>query len=385
MSADENGIRADLEKAFEQHTAEPTQETRGPEQDAPESVRDPAQRQESEARAESPAEAGNQGDEGGNSDLGRSDGRDEQGRFKPKDGTKPEGTQPAQAQSDKKPEENPQQVQQQESLTPPAGWKAGAREHWAKIPRAAQEEIHRREKETAQTLRQSSQARQLANDFQQVVNPFMQFIQAQNSTPLAAVKNLMTTAAGLTVGTSVQKAQIIRDIIQNYGVDINTLDQVLSGQPVQQGNVQQQQQMAPPQWAQPIFQFMQGVQQTRQQREQQIIADAEAETEAFAAKNEFFEDVREEMADRMEVAAKHGRVMTMQQAYDVCVRDNPELSKIVTQRQAAQKAQQTNIQRNRNAASSIAGAPRNGPTGAKGGGDSRRAALEEAWDEQMNR
>lgn len=379
MSAEETDLRKDLEAAFEQHTEAPAQEENRSAADSQESVRDS---QTSEGQE---AISGEEDANGG----GRE--RDEGGRFKAGDKSaeqqsKPAGpTQAAAKATQQTAPEQPSQAPPKEDLAVPVGWKPGARQEWAKIPRAAQEEIVRREKEAAQTLRQSSQARQFANEFQQTINPFMPLIQAQNSNPMQAVKNLMTTAAGLTVGTAVQKAQIVREIIQNYGVDIQTLDQVLSGQPIQQqGNVQQSH-MAPPPWATPLFQFMNTVQQSRQQREQQLVQDAEAETDAFAAKNEFFEDVREDMADLMQVAAQRGVIMSMDEAYKRAISLNPEISTIVSQREAAKRAQSSNIQRNRNAASSIHGAPRNGPTGAKSGEDSRRAALEEAWDAQSGR
>lgn len=380
MAIEESDIRKDLEAAFEQHTNEapsPDQETRGPTEDSKESV----------GSSTAPEGETSSAAEGTDTEpVERGDGRDKQGRFKPKAESKPEGAPAATA----KPAAAPAQEQQpqapaKEELAAPIGWKAPAREHWKTIPRAAQEEIIRREKETAQTLRESSTARKLAQDFQSTISPFLPLIQAQNSNPLQAVKNLMTTAAGLSVGTAVQKAQIVREIIQNYGVDIQTLDQVLSGQPVQQGTPQQQQNIAPPPWATPLFQFMNTVQQTRQQREQQMVSEAEAETEAFASKNEFFEDVREEMADLMEVAAKRGVILSMDDAYKRAISMNPDLSKIVSQREAAKKASSNNIQRNRNAASSIHGSPRNGPTGAKSGDDSRRSAIEEAWDAQTSR
>lgn len=389
MSIEENDLRKDLEAAFEQHTEEPGQEETGrPQQDSQESVRDTQTTEEAEVR--SAADSTGDGGEGGQ-DSSR---RDEKGRFKP-GGEKPaEGKPAAQPEGAPKADAGPakEATDKQsvaEPIPPPQGLKAAAREHWDKVPRPVQEEIVRREKEAAQTLRQSSQARQMAQEFQNVVNPFLPMIQAQGSNPMHAVKNLMTTAAGLTVGTQVQKAQIVREIIQNYGIDIATLDQVLAGQPVQhQGGAQQASPGAPPPWAAPIFQFMNGVQQSRQQREQQILADAEAETEAFASKHDFFEDVRETMADLMEVAAKRGRIMSMDDAYKQAIGLDPDLSKVVSQRESAKRAQsqQQTIQRTRNAASSIAGGPKGGPAGNGGSGDeSRRSALSEAWDQQMGR
>lgn len=373
MSASENDLKKDLEAAFEQHATETDQEAgRSTVSDTPEPVRDTSTAQEPTIAS------GEESTEVRDPDKGRA--RNADGTFadgKPATIAKPEGVKSSDA---------PVADPQAEPIGPPAGWKPTAREHWSKIPKQAQEEIVRREKETAQTLRQAAQARQMANDFQTVVNPFLPMIQAQGSNPMQAVKNLMTTAAGLTVGTQEQKARIVREIIQNYGIDIQTLDAVLAGQPVQQQQSPgQQNQLAPPAWAQPIFQFMNGVQQTRAQREQQILADAESQTEQFAAKHEFFEDVREEMADLMEVAARRGVVVTLEQAYEKAVSLNADLKGIVSQRQAAQRASGSNIQRNRNAASSITGAPKNGPAGAPQGGDDRRSSLAEAWDAQMNR
>lgn len=387
MSIEENDLRKDLEAAFEQHTEEPASKEEGrPTEDSQEPIR--ATEAPQKAEGESGTDSASDGGEG----KPGTRGRDEKGRFassaeKPA-GTQPEGAKPpAVDPAAKAPEQQPSAP---DPIAPPQGWKAAAREHWAKLPREVQEEVSRREKETAKIINQTTQARQLATEFQNVVNPFMPLIQSQGSNPLQAVKNLMTTAAGLTVGTQQQKAQIVREIIQNYGIDIATLDAVLAGSPVPQGSqqAQYQQNSAPPPWANPIFQFMNTVQQQRAQREQQLVADAEAETAAFAEKHEFFEDVREDMADLMEMSAKRGVVMSMEDAYKKTIALNPEISRIVQQREAAKKAtqQRQNIQNNRNAASSIAGGPKGGPAGNSGAvDDSRRAALAEAWDAQMGR
>lgn len=374
MDIEKDNIRADLEKAFEEHT--PAEETGRPETNAQEPVRNAEAAEKPAVEARGP-EAGAEGDGGkGQQATERSDGRDEQGRFKPKDGAQPEGTQQA-----------PTQPVVAEPLAAPPGWKAAAREHWNTIPRAAQEEISRREKETAQALNQSTLARKFHNDFNNVINPFMPMIQAQGSNPLQSVRQLMTTAAGLTIGSAEQKARIVREIIQNYGVDVGILDQVLAGSPVAPGLQRVNESNSPPQWAQPLFQFMGSVQAAQQQRQQQIYTDAQSETEAFSASHEFFEDVREDMADIMEIAANRGRIVSMEDAYKKAVAMNADIAAVVQQREAAKKSQQqvATVQKARAAASSIAGAPRNGAAGAPKETGSRRDDLEAAWDEQMGR
>lgn len=272
---------------------------------------------------------------------------------------------------------------------PPLAWKPAVREHWGKLPPEVRAEVARRELEVQQALSQSSNSRKFASDFGEVVKPFAHLIQAQNSTPLQAVRNLMTTAAGLTIGNHEQKARIIAEIIQNYGVDIKTLDDVLSGQqpmprpPANGGGG------IPPQFHQmlkPVYEFMGEVKSMKQQRMEKMQQEAEAETAQFASQP-FFEDVREDMADIMEIAANRGQTLTIQQAYERAIAMNPDVSKIIAQRQAAERAKKeggTRMARARKAASTLTGSPASS-------GDSgkvvktRRDAIEAAWEEAESR
>lgn len=272
-----------------------------------------------------------------------------------------------------------------EPIKAPVGWKPGAKGEWAKIPRAAQEEIARRETETAKVMSQTANARKHWDEFNQTVAPFMPLIRAQNSTPMAAFKNLMTTAAGLTVGNPEQKARIVAEMVQNFGIDIEILDKVLTGA-VQQPRgpapgtnpieIAIQRQLAP------VYDFMRNVQQTQTQRQQQLAEDADREVQAFAEKNEFFDDVRETVADLMEVSANRGRSMTMDQAYKIAIAQDPELSAAMQQRQQQQRSQQRGQQvvKARQAASSVSGNPTLNPVTAREPVN-RRDDIAAAWDE----
>lgn len=264
----------------------------------------------------------------------------------------------------------------------PQSWTPAEREHWAKIPKEAQAAIRRVDKEVQQIMSRSADSRKFQDSFVRTVQPFAHLIRAQNSSPLQAVHNLMTTAAGLTTGTQPQKAAIIAEIIQNYGVDIQTLDDVLSKRPVQQ---HQAPSALPQQFAEalrPIHQFMSQAEQARAQQIQHIAAEAEAVVSQMAEKLPFFEDLRDEMADFMEVAASHGRTMTLEQAHAAAVNANPEIKKILDQRRRSVQAKQApnKILRAKKAGSSIVGAP-NGSAQGTAKPTSRRAALSEAWDD----
>ncbi len=267
----------------------------------------------------------------------------------------------------------------------PQSWKPAAREHWDKIPAEVRAEIARVDKEIQKHLYQNAEARKFADGFQQTVAPFAHLIQAEGSTPLAAVKNLMTTAAGLRAGNAGQKAKIVAEIIQSYGVDIATLDSVLSGQAPQGGAPAQGGGVAPEvmQMLKPVYSFMQEIQQTRQEREKEVQQRAAEQIEALSTQLPFFEDMREDMADILEVAAKRGVTLTPEQAYERALQYNPEIQKVVQQRKEAEQARNgggTRISSARRAASAVRGGPAAGALSPEKPAD-RRAALSAAWDE----
>lgn len=302
---------------------------------------------------------------------------------------------PTKPEVDKKPEDplkkEAEAAKDLEKRTPapvtdraPNSWKPAIREHWGKLPPEVRAEVNRRELEIQQTLSQTAQVRKFANDFAQTIQPYSHLIRSQNSTPLQAVNNLMQTAAGLLQGNMEQRARIVSDIIANYGVDIKILDQVLSSggyNPNQQAQVQ-----AVPQWAKPLFGFMENVQTLQQQRQHQMQQEAEQAIQALEAKP-FFDDVREDMADLMEAAANRGRVLSMEQAYEKAIALNPEIAKVIEQRKLAERNRNpvseaaATLARARKAASTVKGSPAGTKVGVPSGTKlSRRQQLSEAWD-----
>ena len=61
----------------------------------------------------------------------------------------------------------------------------------------------------------------------------------------------------------------------------------------------------------------------------------------------FFEDVREDMADLIEINAKRGIALTMEQAYDRAVRSNPDTFGQITQQSSLTQANQQHLQAQR--------------------------------------
>lgn len=225
---------------------------------------------------------------------------------------------------------------------PPRGVPPGLRSHWTGLTpewRAHIAETHTKLGEIEQQYQPSVQFTQR---FLQTIQPFQHAIQAETGgDAIKAVAGLMDTATRLRFGTPAEKAQTVAQIIKAYGVDIETLDGALVGAappPGQQGvdpnTIQQAVQQA-------LSPLMQQVQQRRAQQEQETAQRVESEIAAFAAdtKNEFFEDVRDMMADAMEVAERNGKPITLADAYQSACWLHPEIRKIMLARQQGQSAQ----------------------------------------------
>lgn len=281
-----------------------------------------------------------------------------------------------------------QQPSGEVAIKAPISWNSAAKAQWGKVPREIQELIQKRELETQQALSKSGQARNFVQEFGRTVMPYAHLIRAQGSTPLAAVDNLMRTAANLMVGNPRQKAELVAEICSNYAVDLRELDTVLAEQQ-QRPPASHGQGVLPPQFAaalKPIYDFMGQIDQQRQTYQQRLDEKASEDIETFGASKPFFEELREEMADVMEFAASKGRKMTMEQAYVFARRNHPELVDEAPQNGASpedvRRAAST-LARARRTASSVRGAPSGGGGGNLAPPKNRREALERAWDEQV--
>jgi hypothetical protein len=128
-----------------------------------------------------------------------------------------------------------------------------------------------------------------------------------------------------------------------------------------------------------VDELLQTVEQAKAQRDQQLASQAQ-ESLKDIENQEYFWDVKDDMADLLDLAANRNLALTPLEAYNRAVMMHPEISKVLQQRQAAQAAVNPNgsTQRARAAASS----PRASPTApAPSGGDRNlRDELSAAWD-----
>lgn len=247
----------------------------------------------------------------------------------------------------------------------PASWRPEEREHWGKLPAEVRAVVSRREQEIQRTLQENAEARRNVEALARTIAPYEAYIRAENASPLQAIDNLMATAVKLRTGTAQELATMMAGLVQQFGTGrfgnqfVELLDGALAGAAPRVDPQQQALQQAVQQQLAPVQQFMSQFQQAQAMQQQQLVTQASSEVETFIGGTEFGEDVRDEMADLMEVAAKRGRELSLQDAYRQACLANPRVRAVLEQRAKAKTAQQGNTaaQRARAAAVSVSGAP----------------------------
>jgi hypothetical protein len=269
----------------------------------------------------------------------------------------------------------------------PASWKKDAKGAWAELPLQVRQEVYKREMEVERVLKETAPIRQQIQEIQNVVSPYMARIQSAGVTPVQAMNELFKADFVLATGTPQSKAQMMAKLIKDYGVTIEDLDAAIVA--TMQGAAQQQPQGFDPNYVnqlvqQQLQQALAPIYQERQQKEQLVVQQATQTVEQMALdpRYPYFDDVREEMADLIEVASRRGVALSLEDAYTKAVAINPgvsgQQSRQAMMTQANQQHQQA--QRARLAASSVNGSPASGGSNAFAGDGSLRGSIEAAFN-----
>ena len=239
-------------------------------------------------------------------------------------------------------------MEQDEYEKPPVSLSATAREAWKDAPKALKAEIVKRERDFQVGIEQHARNAQRALQMDQALAPYQQYFALDGGNPGQSMNRLLQTASGLAMGSGPQKAQLVAGLIQQFGVDINTLDALLAGKPAPAA-AQPQPQRDPE--LDDLRQFAQQIKQQQAWAQQQSTQVVQTEVQQFAndPKNEFYRDVQADMADILDLAAKRNYNMPLTEAYEKACKLHPEVSRILATRSAAPTPGQ------RRAASSVKG------------------------------
>jgi tetratricopeptide (TPR) repeat protein len=309
----------------------------------------------------------------------------------PQESEPPAGDEPSQKPAVKEPEgEVPPEIKPVANDAPKS-WKAQVRGKWADLPTDVKEEVVRREREHAKTFGDNAQARQFHSQFTEVVRPYEARIRSGGMNPIEAVKNLLEYDYALATAPAAKRAQLAAKLIKDYEVDIRELDAALAGAgPVDSVAATVERLVA--ERLGPVQSFIMQQQQMEAARNQAYAQEAEVTVETMLADTAtfpHFEQVRETMADLVEVSAKRGVYIDAKTAYNRAVAMDPDLgaqavarTQSETQRLQAQAAH-ARAQKALQASASVRGTP-SGTPGSPGSG-SLRDTIEAAFDSVTTR
>ncbi len=234
-------------------------------------------------------------------------------------------------------------------LKAPAQWKPAVREVWNSLPRIAQEEILRREGDSMRLIGSVGPKIRMADEVQGHIAPFMERLSENGVPPQAFVNDIFTSVRHLASGDAQQRAEVVANIVQSYGVDLGTLDRILTARITAPPEVTHARQMMA-RAASIMNQHTAGVEYESAAKADQALAVFQADP-----KHEFYADVKDMMADLLEL----GRAENLDDAYAAAVWTNPDTRKILLQREAQGRADVKNgrARAARRASSSVHGAP----------------------------
>jgi hypothetical protein len=233
-------------------------------------------------------------------------------------------------------QEKPENEAQEEDPAP-SSWKREIAAKWQELPVEVKKEINRRESDYHKGIEQYKQYAGIGRDIERVIAPHMETIQKLGVHPMEAVGALLNADRQLRTGTPEQKAQLLGQLAQEYGIDPK---QVQPPPPIDPAVMQLRQQN------QQLQRFQQSV--IEQQNSQ-----AMSEIERFSKDpaNAHFESVKDDMA----LLLQSGKADSLQDAYDKAVWMRPDIRKSLVEQQRTEAEQKARAARAKSANVGIKG------------------------------
>lgn len=226
---------------------------------------------------------------------------------------------PVEKEPDVEPEKKEEPLLAQDKA--PSAWSPAAREKWNDIPKEIRDEIVRREDAGAKGVRQLQEKYAPLEQAFNTIQPFIDEARQAGldggqyiARTMAAERNLRHQDMNIRFGQ-------LLEIADTYGIPLRDTLNKLAGQKVVPDPVppQLQQGYVPPH-----------IQQELEQRRKSDETRMEQEVAQFAEKHEFFQDVKEAMADLIDL----GRAKTLEEAYELAVSYDANVQNVLNGRKA---------------------------------------------------
>ncbi len=265
----------------------------------------------------------------------------------------------------------------------PASWTPAAREGWKDIPESAKAQIAKREAEMTKYMQDTATSRKAVQQLQKTLEPYHNsMVAAGVNDPFKVIGALMNNDHIMRHGTAQNKAELVAGMIQNFGVDIGTLDNLLSGEVQQQPQVDPNIQSMIDQQLAPYKQVLQQQQYDQNMQQEQVSQQARQQVGEFGKDKEFFNDVRNSMADIIQAASDSGKEISLDRAYEIATSLDKGIQKVMDDRKTLQASQA--LQTKQNAASSVTGLSGTPKAKQYNSGNEMKDDISAAWDSFMD-
>lgn len=230
----------------------------------------------------------------------------------------------------------------------PVSWSGAVKSKWAELPAEVRAEIKKREDDIHKAMTAQDGDLAVGRKIKEISAPYEAIIRSEGGTVEGAFRDLLNTAYILRTGSPQQKAQLVLQTAQQFGVDLRPY---FGGQQPQQNNISALQQE---------IEYLRRNQVNPEQLKTQLQEEMEAariqsEIQAFAANPayEHFELVRPIMKGLLE----SGQARNLQEAYDSAIWSVPSIR---TQLEAKAKAaeaekKKAEMEHKKKAAASVTG------------------------------
>jgi hypothetical protein len=210
----------------------------------------------------------------------------------------------------------------------PNTWKKELSEEWKALPERARQEIHRREQDMFNGLRQYKEGAQFGQSMAREMLPYQRIMQEKGVTPQAIVRDIMGALNTMATGSEESKADTFLQLAKTYGIN---LDQVMT----RHSRVPSQ---AVP-GLEPVLQRVQQIESRFTQADQERQRQQDAEDDAAAQR--FLNDPKNEHARTVapQVAAllSSGQAKDYADAYEQAIWLHPEVRQKLLDKQAAEQ------------------------------------------------
>ena len=239
----------------------------------------------------------------------------------------------------------------------PKSYKKELELHWNTLPHEFAASVVQRESDYEKGVAPLKEKARIADEVLKEFKPYEQMLQTEGGTPAAAIRQLLSTAAIFRSNNPGLKAQAVVQIMRQFGIPLEHLQQVQAGTPPPQPGVDPQQ----------ITQLVE--QRLAAFQRQQSDTQNQTEIERFAAnpEHEHFDAVSDWMANLMTTErfrADHvgkSPQEKLKSAYETAIRMDPEIYQKVAAKQQAKDNAARQVHQSKNAAVQVKGAPSAGP------------------------